>query len=79
MFGAFSVANGAVLAITMRPVRLSSREGDFRSAVAHVAAGHCQRICMPGRWVVWMPEGASKPHARIFETPTQEAALCKCS
>lgn len=52
---------------------------EFRSAVAHVAAGHCQRICMPGRWVVWMPEGAAKPHARIFENPTQEAALCKCS
>lgn len=53
--------------------------GEFRAAVAHVAAGHCQRICMPGRWVVWMPEGQTRPRARIFENPTQEVALCKCS
>lgn len=62
-----------------KTIRAHSPAADFRAAVAHVAAGHCQRICMPGRWVVWMPEGQTKPRAHILDNPIQEAALCKCS
>lgn len=57
-----------------------SIQEEFRAAVAQVGAGHCRRICMPGRWVVWMPEGETNPHARIFNhQPHQGATLCRCS
>lgn len=94
MFGAITFVNDVCQALTARTVserslrrraqliqvRMGSIEAEFNAAVAHVAAGHCRRICMPGRWVVWMPEGASKPHARVSQHhESQEAALCNCS
>lgn len=52
---------------------------EFRRAVAHVQLGHAGRITMPGCWTVWMPEGGSKPRARIFQSNNQGDATCRCS
>lgn len=47
-------------------MKSSSLLATLNHHIALVRAGCAERIAMPGRWVVWMPEGAVKPCMRFF-------------